>query len=145
MVVEDWEAKHEAVRRTWKLQDLIQLVVDAVSAAIEVQQSLVTQTLQPCEPSEATRNVGYFLQLSEQLLVSAGLVEDRVSVFESEGHSVESADSLRQSVSRLAQIVGELRAVVEEAEWHEIDQQALTNDELLEIRDYLRSSGQASA
>lgn len=145
MLVEDWEAKHAAVRHTWKVEDLLKLVTDAASAAAEVH----ADSLKPgvTAPSLADRisQSAYFLRLLEQLMTSASQVEDRVCVFESEGCTIAGADQLRQAISRLSEIIGEVRAALEEAEWEELDQQALSTRELLEIRDYLRTTGQASA
>lgn len=145
MLVEDWEAKHAAVRNTWKFEDLLRLVVDAVSVAADVQAA----ALNPAEPylslSDRISKLAYFVRLLEQLMTSASLIEDRVCVFESEGHAVASADQLRQAISRLSESIGEVRTVLEESEWEELDQQALSTPELLEIRDYLRATGQASA
>jgi hypothetical protein len=145
MLVEDWEAKHAAVRQTWKVEDLLRLVVDAVSAAAEVYADSLKPVVTAIALADRISQSGYFLRLLEQLMTSASLIEDRVCVFESEGYAVAGADRLRRAISRLSEIVGAVRAALEEAEWEELDQQALSTQELLEIRDYLRATGQASA
>ncbi|OYV95156.1 MAG: hypothetical protein B7Z73_02550 [Planctomycetia bacterium 21-64-5] len=145
MLVEDWEAKHAAVRQTWKVEDLLKLVVDAVSTAADVHAASLESGAPPLTLADRISKLAYFLRLLEQLMVSASLIEDRICVFESEGYSVANADHLRQAISRLSEIVIAVRAALEEAEWQELDQQALSTQELLEIRDYLRATGQASA
>ena len=145
MLVEDWEARRAAVRHTWKVEDLVKLVVDAIAAAAEVHVTSQHLTAAPQSLVDHIGKLAYFLRLLDQLMSSASLIEDRVSVFESEGYAVNNADPLRQAISRLSEIIGDVRTALEEAEWQELDQQALTTRELLEIRDYLRATGQASA
>jgi hypothetical protein len=144
MLVEDWEAKQPAVRQTWKVEDLLTLVVDAVAAAADVQAASLKAAEPPLTVADRISRLAYFLRLIEQLMTSAGLIEDRVCMFESDGYAVANADRLRLAISRLSEIIGEVRTALEQAEWEELDQQALSTQELLEIRDYLRATGQAS-
>lgn len=143
MLVVDWESKHAAVRQTWKVDDLLRLLVDAVSSASDVQKASLTAA--SANLADQVNQLAYFLRLLEQLMTAAEQVEDRICVFESEGYAVANASHLRQAISRLSGIVQDVRTALEEAKWQELDQQALTNSELLEIRDYLRATGQASA
>lgn len=145
MLVEDWEARQAAVRQTWKVDDLASLVVDAIAAAAEVRAASRNQAVPGQSLADRIGKLAYFLRLLDQLMNSANLIEDRVSVFESEGYAVDNADQLRQAISLLSEMISDVRSDLEEAEWQELDQQALSTQELLEIRDHLRASGQASA
>lgn len=71
MLVEDWEGKHAAVPQTWKVEDLLKLVADAVSAAADV----YADSLKPVETALTLAGrisqSAYFLRLLEHLMTSA--------------------------------------------------------------------------
>jgi hypothetical protein len=145
MLIEDWQARHMAVRQMWKVEDLLKLVLDAIAAGIEVHENAETTELPQPALSAQISKLAYILRLLEQLLCSAALLDDRVSLFESEGYNIANAELLRQAIDRLSGIIRGVRGSLEEAQWQELDEEALSTQELLEVRDYLRSSGQASA
>ena len=128
---------------------MIQLLVKATDGARDVQRELTGLDGQPI-PDDATRKAltttaSYLLELLQRLKLSVEGLIRVVEMFESEGYVVAKSDQLRECVVVLVQLIEQDEEFLDSLEWQVLEKELIPNEQLLRIREYLQSTGQASA
>jgi hypothetical protein len=148
-LVEEWQREHATVRFIWKLQDIIGLLLEALSGSLEVRECVAAgdggEVADSHEREKLIPRIAYFLDTLKRLQAATESVLGIVSMFESEGYPVESADKLREKRAAIPEIIREVDAFREELEWMDLEKTALPSATIRAVADYLASTGQASA
>ncbi|MGH7192919.1 MAG: hypothetical protein ACREJM_05200 [Candidatus Saccharimonadales bacterium] len=138
-VVEVWNSQETAVQTIWKPADLIAASMDLVNAADQIRDR-VRLNGSHCDAVEVVVPI-YFHGLLQRLKGALTAIEGRVGA---QGLSMNQRTDLRQAVELLSEILADLARSAEAADWEQLNREALTTQELLDVRAYLRESGQAS-
>jgi hypothetical protein len=149
LVDEWWEGEHKIVRTIWRIEDVINLFIDAAEAALDVQKQmgiLDGRTI----PNDQLReglicSTAYFLNSIERLRKSSDDAERAVQLFESQGFHVEKAAQLRAAISTLPTIAEATEAFLDKLEWEGLEKELIPTERLVKIGQFLHESGQASA
>lgn len=144
-LVDEWEVHHADVRKVWKVEDLIGIALLVIEKAKELHVYYAQHGEFPTSTGALTDkgDFDYFVHLLRQLLRASMRIEDRASVHESEGYSVQRADELRSGVREIVAVVDAYDA--EAREWSELDKQALSSDDFKALAAHLIATGKASA
>ncbi len=149
LVDEWWEGEHKIVRTIWKIEDVINLFIDAAEAALDVQKQmgiLDGRTI----PNDELRDglissTSYFLNSIERLRKSSDDVERAVQLFESQGFHVEKSPQLRAAISTLPTIAEATEEFLDKLEWEGLEKELIPTERLVKIGQFIQESGQASA
>lgn len=104
-LVKSWKTEHAAVRAVWKLEDLTSEWLRLSEKAHDLQRYY-------CEHGEfpnLSATYSYFVDIVGDAVGCGRELDDLISMFEGEGHSVEGADRLRREIDRLQEIINEDR------------------------------------
>lgn len=148
-LVEEWQGEHEAVREIWKLEDVIELIITAITGSEEVRARIINHNhgrILSGEPRKVLLyTLSYALDALRRLTVAVDGVARVIAMFESQGYDVGRASELKEKRKVLPDIVKSLESFHEEVEWQELEHTAPPSSTIRAVADYLKSTGQASA
>lgn len=148
-LVEDWQGEHEAVREIWKLEDVIELIIAAITGSEEVRARIIDPNrgrIQNAEPRKLLLyTLSYALEAIRRLTVAVDGVARVIAMFESQGYDVGRASELKEKRKVLSDIVKSIESFHEELEWQDLELTAPPSSTIRAVADYLESTGQASA
>jgi hypothetical protein len=126
-VVEEWRSPQSEIRELWRIEDLLSMAVDAVSAAVAIYEEFCREGHFPGIDSEfgGEAAVSYFIAVVQKVYATAQAVEVMVAERQAGGPAVQGLEALRSSMARL-------RDTLDAAEWREIDRIAPSDDELVQ-------------
>lgn len=148
-LVAEWQMKHEAVRAIWRLEDIIKLILRAISGSEEVRKHIEERDGRPISDAQLRPNLihtlTYFLDALRRLRTATDGILRVVSMFESEGYQVESAKNLHDQQAVIPAIIEDVEPFLENLEWEELECTALPSATIRAVAEHLASTGQASA
>lgn len=98
--MEEWQGELEAVREIWKLEDVIELIITAITGSEEVRGRIIGHNrgrIQSAEPRKILLyTLSYALDALRRLTVAVDGVARVIAMFESQGYDVGRASELKE-------------------------------------------------
>jgi hypothetical protein len=145
-LVDDWKRQEAIVRTIWTLEDLLELAIQAADSANELDQEFgqAGPTFRSGEECDrASDALEYYVAGLRKLGSSVTAIDAWVGLFESQGYKLDNTRAFRRSCSTISELTAKNEAALEAA-WNELDRQALSTDEILEITADAQTSSQTS-
>ncbi|HEV3339139.1 MAG TPA: hypothetical protein VG125_02245 [Pirellulales bacterium] len=137
------------VRLLWPLDQLISLLFEGVECAHRVREACdkinKAMAVDDGESGKLIAIAQTGVESTKRLIKAIRITLMIIDMFKSQGLAIARADELEDCPSVLSEIIDDMEKFSEDVSWEQMGREALSSDELLEIRAHLLSTGQASA
>jgi hypothetical protein len=138
------------VKSVWKLDEVIELLVDATKHSAKVPEICNTIKLETsADDGESSAILSQIEAFSGSLRRLNKAINGAISIlemFESQGIKLRRTSAeLRECLGEIDNMLAYVENFREALEWEQLERTAVSSDRILAVADYMRSTGQASA